>query len=271
MFPITRDELQQAHGFTLIDFLMVVTILSALAVIVPAVSLPSIQEQRVERTRAQLLRIRQAIVGDPELKVRGLRTDFGFLGDLGRLPVSITELLSAPAGVGARVQDGSARFSYGWNGPYLDTSDSAMDWTKDAWGNAIQYSVGNVNTATTMTSLGADGAVGGVNADADLVVQISPGAKRFNLHGFVTDPGGGVFTGTGQVFLNDLDGTGRVAAPVSAAITTSGYFVFQNVTLGRRSVFLTLPSPSPTVTVGPVTVTPGEANVVLPARQLEAP
>ncbi|MBU6374519.1 MAG: type II secretion system protein GspG [Bdellovibrionales bacterium] len=270
-FLIRERQTLNLSGFTLIDFLMMVTLLSILAVIVPAVSLPSIEEHRVERTRSRLLSIRRAILGDPSAKVRRLRTEFGFLGDMGRLPNALDELLNAPSGAGTRVQDPTARFAYGWSGPYLDTSDSLVEWTKDAWGRPIQYVVGNSVTATTIKSLGADGVAGGSGVDADLVIQIPPSATRFNLHGFVTDAGGGVFTGTGLVFLNDLDGTGHLASPASVSIGTAGYFVFQNVTMGRRSVFLTLPHPNPTATVGPVTVTPGEPHLILPARQLEAP
>jgi type II secretory pathway pseudopilin PulG len=259
------------EGFTIIDFLMIVLMLTILAVIVPAVSLPAIQEGRVERTKARLLAIRKAIIGDPAQSVRGARTDFGFLGDMGRVPADISELLVQPVGSGNYAQDQDVRFAYGWNGPYLDTSDSEVDWTKDAWGNALDYVVGTTSTPTVITSYGADSQLGGTNLDADLIVEIAPEATRFTLHGFVTDSGGGAFTGTGEVVLNDLNGAGALQTPIPTAIATSGYFSFSNVSLGRRSVYLLLPSPSPTVTVGPVTVSPGGPHVVLPARHLEAP
>jgi hypothetical protein len=258
-------------GFTIIDFLMIVLMLTILAVIVPVVSLPAIQEGRVEKTKARLLAIRKGIIGDPAQTVRGTRTEFGFLGDMGRLPADISELLQQPFGSGSYAQDQNVRFAYGWNGPYLDTSDSELDWTKDAWGNLFNYVAGTTNTSTVITSWGADGVVGGTGLDTDLVVKIAPESTRFTLHGFVTDSGGGPFTGTGEVVLHDLNGAGGLQAPTPTPIATSGYFSFSNVTMGRRSVYLLLPSPSPTVTVGPVTVTPGGPHVVLPSRHLEAP
>jgi general secretion pathway protein G len=269
---------KRSDGFTIIDFLMIILMLTILAVLVPAVSLPAIQEGRVERTKAKLLAIRRAIIGDTAQTVRRARTDFGFLGDMGRVPNAtptpdaILELINQPSGSGSHGQDQDARFAYGWNGPYLDTSDPEMDWTKDAWGNTFDYVAGTSSTPTVITSYGADGQPGGSDLDADLVVEIAPEQTAFTLHGFVTDSGGGVFTGTGEVFLHDLDGNGELSTPLpSATIGPSGYFNFTGVTMGRRSVFLTLPNPAPTVTVGPVTVTPGATHVVLPSRRLEAP
>lgn len=250
---------------------MIVMLLSLLAFLVPAVSMTSIQEGRVEKTRARLLAIRRAIIGDPNLKLLGSRTSYGFLGDMGRVPASIDELVTAPGGAGFFIQDPDVRFSYGWNGPYLDDSDPDVDWTLDAWENALDYVAGTSTTPTTITSYGADGIAGGGDQNEDLVIQILPEATSFTLHGFVTDSGGGVFSGTGEIFLNDLDGNGELSAPIPTPIGTNGYFVFEGVTLGKRSVSLAVPSPGPTATVGPVTVTPGGAHFVLPSRHLEAP
>lgn len=267
----TSKRSSTADGFTIIDFLMIILMLTILAVIVPAVSLPAIQEGRVERTKARLLAIRRAIVGDPSQMVRGSRSDFGFLGDMGSVPSALDELITQPGGSGTYTQDQDVRFAYGWNGPYLDTSDPELDWSRDAWGTLWDYVAGTSSTSTVITSFGADGQAGGTGLDEDLVVEIPADLKRFTLHGFVTDAGGGVFTGTAEVYLNDLDGSGQLQSPISGTLQPSGYFSFSNVTMGRRSLYLALPSPSPTVTVGPVTVSPGGPHVVLPARHLEAP
>jgi len=41
--------------------------------------------------------IKRAIVGNPELKSNGIRNDFGYVGEMGRLPTSLTELMSRGA------------------------------------------------------------------------------------------------------------------------------------------------------------------------------
>ncbi|MEZ4873145.1 MAG: hypothetical protein R2827_13080 [Bdellovibrionales bacterium] len=42
----------------------------------------------VEETRIEMIAIRNAMVGDPTIKTRGEESDFGYLGDVGSLPVA---------------------------------------------------------------------------------------------------------------------------------------------------------------------------------------
>lgn len=260
-------------GFTLVELLMSIAILAILVGSIPAVLSPAFQQIKVERTRLQLIRIRKALVGDSSKKVYGNRTEFGYLGDQGSLPSNLQglqALLTQPAGIPLFDGDVAVRFGRGWNGPYLETGDAGLDWTKDAWGNTIQY-VSSV-TPATVTSYGSDGAAGGSGTAQDLVVQIPGSVQKFTLFGFVEDSSGNPYSGSAEVVLNDLDGLGAVSNPAAQSLGSGGSFSFSNVSMGRRSVVVYLPNVATATTViGPVTVIPNSSWVQIPAGILKTP
>lgn len=101
--------------------------------------------------------IKQAILGDPRQIVNGQRAISGFVADMGRLPVNLHELLekeycsdrsysdqvtceAASKTWNTQTDWGQHTVSglwFGWHGPYLNVSDSALDDTAfgDTWGN----------------------------------------------------------------------------------------------------------------------------------------
>jgi prepilin-type N-terminal cleavage/methylation domain-containing protein len=116
-------------GMTLVELLIVLVIIGILG----AVTLRTIDVTRertnYDRSMKAMQRLSNAITGDPDLVAEGRRTDFGFVGDVGRMPTSLEELRrnisSNPA----------------WNGPYVRmpfVGDSASFKT-DAWGQEFQY------------------------------------------------------------------------------------------------------------------------------------
>jgi len=79
-------------------------------------------------------------MGDPSLLTDGRRTDFGFYGDMGRLPDDLHELVIPVAG------------DPRWRGPYLrlKVGGDTAGYLYDAWGNRYGYSA----TTGTINSLG---------------------------------------------------------------------------------------------------------------------
>jgi prepilin-type N-terminal cleavage/methylation domain-containing protein len=270
--PTPRTQSHRS-GYSLIELLMSMAILVILVGSIPAVLAPAFQQIKVERTRLQLLRIRHALVGDSSKVSHGFRTDFGYLGDLGAVPdrtQGLQALLAHPVGTVLYDADPAVRFGRGWKGPYLDTGEAGIDWTKDAWGTALEYEPRT--SPMTVTSYGSNKVAGGTGTDTDIVVEIPDSVIKFTLYGFVVDSSGNPYTGPAEVQLNDLDGVGGVSNPGLVAPGQGGYFSFGDVTLGRRSVTVYVPDfSSATTVVGPVTVTPGSNHVQIPADALKLP
>lgn len=134
------DLRKKSTGFTVIELVVTMLVVGLLSfVIIPrAVDLKS--NARIAVTEAGLSHVQKAIMGDRS-------TGFeGFLDHMGRLPTAtegLAVLLSSAA------LDGGSPVSYnpiterGWNGPYLESTDTdasgTADSLEDAWGNAFNY------------------------------------------------------------------------------------------------------------------------------------
>ncbi len=113
------------RGFTLFQVLIAVVAISVAATVAVKVIDQGVAEGRKQDSIRQVQEIQRAIFGDTRLKNQ---TDFGFVGDMGRLPASLDELLTNP---------GDAR----WNGPYI-SNEFVEDNTNpfyDEWGNPFLY------------------------------------------------------------------------------------------------------------------------------------
>ena len=254
----TRKNIGSISGLSVIDLLITLSLMAILAGAVPATLAPVFDELNVERTKQQLLQIRNAMVGDIDKITSGSnRGEFGYVGNVGALPTvahgGISALLTKPAALSNYAIVSTTRLGAGWNGPYLP-SVFGLDWTKDAWGTALAYNP--TATPATLTSYGADRLPGGSGPDSDIVVEIPTTRRRFNLYGVVSKAGGGSWTLPTQVELNDLDGSGGSS---TSLVTLSGTntFSFSNVSMGRRSVTLYVPTKAfATSTYGPFIIYP---------------
>ena len=114
-------------GFTLIELVMVIVVMAALA----AVSVPRINDfitnSKIQASKNEMLQIRAAISGTPDRTAGGRYVDRGFIGDNGIIPSSLNDLISNP---------GLPEYDYfsrtGWNGPYLVDNGSG-EILRDAW------------------------------------------------------------------------------------------------------------------------------------------
>ncbi len=125
-------------GFTLVEVIMVIVILGIIATVAMKALDSSLETSRVEETRREMDQLATAIGGNPELFSNGLRSDFGYVGDVGAMPSTLDALAQDP---------GYAT----WRGPYIksDYSSFADDYKKDAWGQTYLYS-----GSTTIRSVG---------------------------------------------------------------------------------------------------------------------
>jgi len=125
-------------GFTLLEVVIIVAVMAILAAAITPSLLRQIVDAKVLTTRASARAIYEGMVGKADTK-----GSYGFLGDMGRLPTEVKELVFAPNGAMPAANNRNFRgVTMGWNGPYLTVGESRDDIGKDAWNNEFRL-VGN--------------------------------------------------------------------------------------------------------------------------------
>ncbi|MEO1523895.1 MAG: prepilin-type N-terminal cleavage/methylation domain-containing protein [Planctomycetota bacterium] len=193
------NQLHHQHrppGFTLVELVLVMLILAILATAALNVVDVRVDQTRFESTQQTLKDLETAIVGSANARAAdGTRIVSGFVADVGRLPISIEELLAPPNNVPAFQvfrSDGNAAVVAtevpsdqditavgGWNGPYLQLPVAASALT-DGWNHPFNFLTedGNLTTGNELIGIvrsnGRDGLIGGVTTyDSDLVLSVS--------------------------------------------------------------------------------------------------
>jgi general secretion pathway protein G len=136
-----RQARQAEQGFTLIEILVVITIIGIIMALVGPRVLNYLSDSKVKAAKIQIVSLTNAL-------------DLYFM-DTGRYP-------STSEGLGALMHpSGSAA---AWNGPYLKGNTVP----NDPWGHSYVYHATGRNGPYQILSLGADGQEGGTGASADL-------------------------------------------------------------------------------------------------------
>lgn len=124
----------KTKAFTLIEVMVVMTIISILAgMMVPAVW-KFWESEEIATTRQRMKNLKIAMIGNQSLVQNGVRTHFGFVGDIGELPFGN---LSSNAGNLSYLVNKPTNGYPQWSGPYLIGQSS--EWYLDAWGRAFRY------------------------------------------------------------------------------------------------------------------------------------
>jgi len=123
----------RARGVTLLELLVVLMILSIVLTAAVKTWDATLERGRAETTARKLNQLVSVIVGDPDYIVAGQRADFGFVGDFGRLPNNLRELVVSPPV--------SPPESSRWRGPYVRSTfnESPDGFRIDGWGDTIVY------------------------------------------------------------------------------------------------------------------------------------
>ena len=136
-----RAGRRNERGFTLVEILVVITIIGLIMALVGPRVLNYLSESKVKAAKIQIQSFSSAL-------------DLFYL-DTGRYP-------SRAEGLGALVQPAGGTAS--WNGPYLKGGNVPLD----PWGKAYVYRSPGQHGAYDVVSLGSDGQEGGDGTAADI-------------------------------------------------------------------------------------------------------
>ncbi len=146
-------------GFTLLEIIVVVGIISLMVGILIPLIYKVWESQEIDTTKERMQKLKEAMVGNPAQINSGIRSNFGFVGDLGQLPPNLDALIS-----------------YGLYGPYLSGGIDPQSFKQDAWGYDLIYAYTtdtfSRRDSATLTSLGSDNKVGGTDTAADMQITI---------------------------------------------------------------------------------------------------
>ncbi|MDF1544887.1 MAG: prepilin-type N-terminal cleavage/methylation domain-containing protein [bacterium] len=210
-------SINKTSGFTLIEIVIAIVIAGILATVAMRSLKPITETARIEETKREMTRLEYAIIGNPELNNNGVRSNFGYVGDVGSLPPSLDALTSNPGGYGS------------WNGPYISSRfvQMADDFKKDAWSQPYNYSGVNI------TSSGSGGSmVRKLATTTDELLNNTVSGAIADLNG---SPPGSSFNDSLAVVLVHPDGSGGTSVRTSA-VDAAGQFSFSSVPIGNHDI-----------------------------------
>lgn len=239
-------------GFTLVEVIVVLAVLAILTAIAVPVTLRIFETAAEDATREEMLNLKKAMIGDPRKLQSTFRSDFGFLGDIGRLPSTLDDLYTQGSLPGFSF-DSAKQAGAGWKGPYITggfSGEEAEDFKKDGLGNDYTFTVGASTLDGTLVSNGPDGAFG---TSDDITVAILPNETTATIRGSVKDTAGNGLAGV-SVDLN-FASNGSLST-VTATTDSNGNYAFLSAPFGPRSV-----QPNATLVLVPGSITTsGGAN-----------
>ncbi len=127
------------RGISLIEVVALIVIVAIVAATALKSMRPGMENARKRKTEREMEMIMKAIAGDPSIMsvAGGVRSDFGYVGDVGAFPPNLDALVENPGGYAT------------WNGPYIP-SDYIDGFQTDEWGREYVYD-GSLELSTSGT------------------------------------------------------------------------------------------------------------------------
>jgi len=244
-------------GFTLVEVIVILVVMSILAAVAVPVALRVFETAAEDATREEMINLKKAMIGDTDRQQSAVRGNFGFLGDMGRLPIDLDELYrqgSLPSFSYDNVRQAGA----GWKGPYITGSfsgEEANKFRKDGLGNDYALTVGPGQLDAVLISSGPDGLSG--TAD-DISLEIFPVETTATLRGGVKDALG---NGISNVSVNLNFASNGILTSVTATTDTNGNYSFSSIPFGPRSVQVDPPAGLLVLASGSVSISDNGRNI----------
>lgn len=224
------SQASNESGFSLIELVVVIVAMGvAAAVSMQALGVVAEDINKIETGR-EMEMLSRAIVGNPEITQDGIRSSFGYVGDVGAFPANLQALYVNPGSYST------------WNGPYTapDLTQDSTGFKTDAWGTAYTYTGG-----VTISSTG-----GGSTITRD-VARASSDYLLNTLIGTITDSAGNIpdttFMDSIEVVVTYPNGTGGTATKTYTPIA-SGEFTLDSIPAGERLLQIIYTPESDTLT-----------------------
>lgn len=234
-------RIEREKGLSLIEVIIILAVLVVLIALLVPSTVQILTAARRDVTLDEMENLKKAMIGDPNLKTSGVRSSFGYLGDMGNLPATLDDLMTQ-GGQPAYAFDSSKGVGAGWRGPYatLGPGSDAASHRVDAFGNDYTYSGTNyVNgqghtVDAKVVTLGADGVAGGTGNDEDVTLETLVAETTATVTGYGFDASGNPLDTTSVTINYPANGT------LTSSTTTTdsaGFYQFTNIIpFGIRSV-----------------------------------
>jgi len=227
-------------GLSLIEVIIILAVLAVLVALLVPSSVQVLTGARRDTTLDEMENLQIAMIGDPNLKNSGVRSSFGYIGDMGNLPATLDDLLTQGAQP-AYAFNSSLGVGAGWRGPYitLGPGSDAESHKKDAFGNdytydGTDYVNGQGQTVDAkLVTLGADGVAGGTGNDEDVTLETLRAETTATVTGYAFAPDASPLD-TATVTINYP--AGGTLTTATTTTDSSGFYQFTNVPFGIRSV-----------------------------------
>jgi general secretion pathway protein G len=233
-------RIEREKGLSLIEVIIILAVLVILVALLVPSTVQILSGARRNVTLDEMENLKKAMIGDPDLKTSGVRSSFGYLGDMGNLPSTLDDLMTQGAQP-AYAFNSSKGVGAGWRGPYitLGPGSDAASHRVDAFGNDYTYSGTNYVNGQGQTvdakvvSLGADGVAGGTGNDEDVTLETLVAETTATVTGYGFDASGNPLDTTSVTINYPANGT------LTSSTTTTdsaGFYQFTSIPFGIRSV-----------------------------------